>query len=253
MKINMRISIFALALVLPALAWSGSFRVVPIKVYFEPGITSATVKIVNEDSENLKLELDAQKWRQSQGSGADELSDSKDLIIFPKMLEIEPGKEKIVRLGYRGKPAAKEQTYRLFVKELPVIKPGEMALKFALRIGVPVFVKPLQAKTKLAIAKTEISDGKLLVWVSNHGNSHAMVTGIQAAGETADGIKTLAADASGWYVLAGATRKFIVSLSEKECAKTKVVHLEVKQDTKSFKSEVSVSSNQCHSPRKHQE
>jgi len=238
----------AIILLLPGLALSGSFRVVPIKVYFEPGNTSATVKIVNEDKENLKLELDVQKWLQSTDKGADELSDSKDIIIFPKMLEIEPGKDKIVRLGYRGKPAAKEQTYRLFVKELPVIKPGEMALKFALRIGVPVFVKPLQPKTELTIAGATVSGGKLLVRVSNHGNTHALVTGIMALGESAAGAKTLTAESAGWYVLAGATREFVVNLPAKDCVKTKVIHLEVKQDAKSFKSEVSVSGDQCRAP-----
>jgi len=235
----------AMACMLPVLAWSGSFRVAPIKVYFEPGKTSAIVKIVNDDKENLKLELDVKQWHQGTATGEDLLTDTKDVIFFPKMLEIEPGKEKIVRIGYRGKPSAIEQAYRLFVKELPVIKPGETALKFALRIGAPVFVKPLQTKVALSVESAEVSGGKLHVWVKNSGNSHAMVKKILAAGVNAAGANSLNAETGGWYVLAGVTREFIVELPEKDCGKTSHIKVDVQEDGNSTTSDIQLKAGQC--------
>jgi len=234
-----------LALILPTLAWSGSFRVVPIKVYFEPGKTSTTVKIINEGKENLKLELDVKQWHQGDATGKDLLADTKDIIFFPKMLEIEPGKDKIIRVGFRGELSANEQAYRLFVKELPVIKPGEMALKFALRLGMPVFVKPLQAKAALTVASAKVSAGKLVVRVKNVGNSHALVKKVLASGMDAAGKDSLNAEVGGWYVLAGATREFIIDLPEKECAKTSRVNIDVQDAGKGVISNVQVKAGQC--------
>jgi len=239
----MRCIVFALALMLPAVVSAGSFRVVPIKVYFEPGMTSTVVKIVNEDEASLKLELDVNRWSQGQVRGEDQLTETKDLVLFPKMLEIGPGKEKIVRVGFRGKPSAGEQTYRLFVKELPVSKPGELALKFALRIGVPVFVKPMQPKREISIASAEVAGGKLHVRVKNSGNTHTVVNKVQASGAAAK--DALSAEAGGWYVLAGATREFTVDLPEKACAKTDLIHVDVQASGGSIKADVQVDAGQC--------
>ena len=238
-------SVLVLVLLMPALAWSGSFRVVPIKVYFEPGKTSTVVKIVNEDQESLMIELDARKWSQDKVKGTDVLKKTKDLILFPKMLEIPPGKEKIVRVGYRGTPTASEQTYRIFVKELPVTKPGETALKFALRVGVPVFVKSIQPTKQLSIASTEVSDGKLQVRIKNSGNSHAVVGKVQAVGKDKSGKDSFSAESGGWYVLAGATREFTVGLPEKGCRKSSSINIDVKEGSNSIKSDVQVKAAQC--------
>jgi len=229
----------------PGWAAAGSFRVSPIKVYFEPGITSTTVKVTNDDKENLKLELDIKQWRQDGATGKDLLTDTKDMIFFPRMLEIEPGKEKIIRVGFRGKPSPGEQTYRLFVKELPVIKPGETALKFALRVGVPVFVKPLQAKSELSVEHAEVSGGALHVRVKNSGNSHAVVKKVLVSGTDAKGRDSLQAETGGWYVLAGATREFIVDLPEKDCRKTSRIRIDVQEEGNSTTSDIHPKANQC--------
>lgn len=211
--------------VLPSIVLAGSFKTVPVKVFLDARTKTEVLKIVNEGDERLTVQLSAAEWTQNE-AGEDVYSATKDLVFFPKMADIERGKERIVRVGYQGKaPASTEKAYRLFVEELPVTKPGETALKLALRVSLPIFVKPQKEIKEWAIGGLELSEEVLTVKVKNSGNAHVIVGKITATGSGDSGKGVFARNVSGWYALAGVSKPFAVGVSRKECLETRTINV----------------------------
>lgn len=228
-------------------ALAGSFKVVPIKVYLDAKAKTTVVKVTNDSDEKVTVQLDAKAWAQGP-DGRDVYTDTKDIIFFPKIADIKPGEERIIRVGYKGKPSATERTYRLFIQELPVTKPGEIALKFALRFAVPVFIAPPTEKTDRSIAGVELKDGSVNVRVKNNGNKHFIVSKIKAAGHKGSGKEVFNTETGGWYVLAGVTKSYSVDVPEAECKKSKTIKVSVEVGKESMSSELKVASALCKKP-----
>jgi len=217
-----------LLLCVPLVSTAGSFNVNPISLEFDPSTKTATLKVTNEDTEKVTVQMESKFWSQD-NKGDDQYSDTSDLIFFPKIVDIEAGSERLVRVGYTGPSVgSQERTYRLFVQELPVSKPGEMEMKFAIRMGIPVFV---QVKTPLktpVITHAEVNNGAVLVTMGNTGNSHYVVDKIAAKGVNTKGETVFSYDTGGWYVLAGQQHLFPLNIPTAECVKAASVAVEVK-------------------------
>ncbi|UCE19196.1 MAG: molecular chaperone, partial [Gemmatimonadota bacterium] len=122
-----------LLFLLPNEVMAGSFTVHPIKVFVEPEKKTATLIVTNNGEEVVAIQVEGIVWRQDEG-GKDTFEPTQDIIFFPKIFSVGPKEERVVRIGYNGQWPVTEKTYRLFLRELPVSKPGETALKMALRI-----------------------------------------------------------------------------------------------------------------------
>jgi len=152
-------------------------------------------------------------------------------VFFPRIVTLEKGEEKSFRIGYEMKsPVDVEKTYRLFLRELPVIKPGEKVLKVALRLAIPVFISPKKKSPKIAVEGVELSQGKVSVTVKNSGNSHALVEKLTVAGADEKGAAVFKKEAPGWYVLPGAKKTFTIDIPEEECRKTRSIRVAVKPE-----------------------
>lgn len=208
-------------------SFAGSFSVNPVKLIFDGATRTVSLKVTNEDSEKVTVQLEAKAWSQDIKSG-NLYTDTKDLLFFPKIVEIEASSERLIRVGYMGSPVEdREKTYRLFVQELPVSKPGETAMKLAIRMGIPIF-----AQVKTPVKTPVIDDAKvkrsvLLVTMGNAGNSHYVVDKVIAKGMDAKGDAVFSHDAGGWYVLAGQQHVFSVPIPSEECAKARSVAVDV--------------------------
>jgi fimbrial chaperone protein len=179
--------------------------------------------VTNEGGEKVTVQLDAREWRQDE-SGEDVYEETRDIVFFPKMADIDKGEERIVRVGYQGQRAlSREKTYRLFLQELPVTRPGELALKFALRMGIPIFIKPQKETMEWTIGGVGLSEGSLTVRVKNSGNSHFIVSKISAIGLDDSGKAVFSREMRGWYALAGASKPFAMPVSREECLRTKAI------------------------------
>jgi fimbrial chaperone protein len=245
------VKILAMALLLlPAAALAGSFRVVPIKVFMDARSKTAVLRVTNDGSEKVNVQISTKAWSQAE-SGRDEYKDTKDIIFFPRMADIRPGEERIIRLGYKGKALLREKTYRLFVEELPVSEPGEeMALKFALRLSVPIFIKPAKEVRKSSMEGAELKDGMVLVKVRNKGNSHFIVKKIKATGLDSSGAEVFSEDMGGWYVLSGLTRTYALGVPEKECLKATKIKVSVEVGKRKLEKDFSVTKAACRAPKK---
>ncbi|MFC1855474.1 molecular chaperone [Thermodesulfobacteriota bacterium] len=205
---------------MPLHAFAGSFKTVPLKLYMEAKTKSTNLKIVNTSEETLNLQLKSVKWTQNE-NGQDNYEPTKDILFFPKMLTIEKGDSQIVRVGYKGKQViTDEQTYRLFVKELPVAKPGEQVLKMALNIGLPVFIKPAEGTIKMSLEEAKLANDMLVVKIKNSGTSHFVVSKVHATGFDASGSESFKAEQPGWYVLPGISKYFSVKIPRDGCLNT---------------------------------
>ncbi len=245
------IKLLAIALLLlPSAALAGSFRAVPIKVKMNARKKTAVLKVTNDGAEKVTVQITAKEWYQGE-KGRDLYKDTKDIIYFPRMADIKPGEERIIRLGYKGKSSLREKTYRLFVEELPVTEPGEaMALKFALRLSVPIFIAPPKEVKKVSIEGAELKDGMVVVRVRNSGNTHLVVRKVKASGVSASGAEVFSKDMGGWYVLAGLTRAYGLGVPEKGCLKAAKINVAVEAGKKTLEREVSVVKAACKAPRK---
>lgn len=212
-----------LVLLAAAPTLAGSFTVSPIRVFLDAQKSTTVLKVFNNGAEKVTVQLSAVEWLQD-ASGLDQHEPTEELVFFPKIVSLEKGEERSVRIGYRGEaPPARERAFRIYAEELPVSKPGEMSVRMALRIGVPVFVelkKPLQ---DASIQKLELADGKLLVPVKNGGTAHFTVSSIRAAGSSAAGSEVFSKEAKGWYVLPGSSRSFTLELSQQECSSSTTI------------------------------
>lgn len=218
----------------PAYVFSGSFKVVPIKLFLDNSTRTEVLKITNDSEEKVTVQLDAKEWSQDK-EGEDRYELTGDIVFFPKIITLDKGEERIVRVGYQGKPGAQERTYRLFLQELPVRKPEETTLMFALRLGVPIFIKPLKEIKGMAIEKVELSEGSLKVRVKNSGNIHFIVSKIKAKGIDSSGAEVFSKEIGGWYVLSGISRTFFIDIPREECLKASVI--EVSAEVENFKME----------------
>src|SRR5271169_816467 len=145
-------SILALS-VLALISWTpglqaSDFTINPLQVSLEGSNRASEVVVRNDDSTPLRMQVQAMSWRQD-AEGKDQYEVADDLLYFPRAMEIAPGESRIVRVGVKSVPVSREEAYRLFIEELPPAAPPSpepqgASLRVFLRIGVAVFVAPVQ-------------------------------------------------------------------------------------------------------------
>jgi len=243
-------ALLALGLVLgfAAPARAGSFAVVPVKLDLDARTTTAVLKVTNQGTAQVAVQVSAKAW--TQGPQGDPVyEDTPDVVVFPKLLTIEPGEERILRVGYRGPKAGDtERAYRLFLEEIPVAAEPEAGLAMTLRLGVPLFVAPRKARRAPALGALALADGTLAVTVENRGNAHVVVGRITAASVEADGTRRVLAEQRGWYVLAGSRRAFPLALPEEACRASRAIEVSADADGTPLSGRLDVDAVRCAPP-----
>lgn len=206
-----------LLLTLSQSALSDGLRVSPLKVEFDKDNNSALVKISNGGAEKFTVQLDAMSWTQD-AAGQDQHVPTSDIVFFPRIFSIKPGDQRTVRVGYQGAPAStQEKTYRLYAQELPVKEPGVTEMKFAIRVGIPIFVSPDSSNSAWDIDGIKWTDEGLSVLIDNSGNHNISVGAIDVTGRNNAGAELFTLNKHGWYVLAGRSRSFVLPWSQALC------------------------------------
>lgn len=222
------IAILILILILPFFfcthAFSGSFKVYPVKVFLDGKRKTDKLIVKNEDNDRLNLQLFAFHWRQD-SEGNDIYEPTKDIVITPKILSIEKDEERIVRVGTKSHQGEKELSYRVFMEELPVKKSDGAGVKIVLKVGVPVFIKSTKEKKDGTIEEVWLQDEKIKVRVKNNGNTHLMLCSIKAIGYDKEGKESFQHNIKGWYLLPGVSRVYTFDLHHDTCLKVKRIDL----------------------------
>lgn len=238
--------VIAIALLLiPMVAEAGEFRVAPIKVFMDKSVRSELVNVINDAKEDLKVEVTVVEWWQDE-EGRDRYRPTKDIIYYPKVMVIKPGKMRSVRLGLKVLPQGAEKTYRIFIEEIPSKEKSRgFAIRIALRFGVPIFVLPEKERVAGTVESVSIEDGKLIVWIKNLGNVHFRINTVDIKGLDSEGKSIFEKSLAGWYVLHGKRRLFKVKVPEDVCKRIKEVIISVDTDKEDFSSRLDVKKTMC--------
>ncbi len=230
---------------IPSIAFSGEFRVTPIRLDFDRGTKSGVITIVNEGKDRLNVQMKAFEWTQN-ADGKDEYTQTNDIIFFPRIMSLEKSEEKILRAGIKIPATTKEKTYRLFIEEIPEPKKAEgVNVAIAIRFGVPIFVKPLKEELKGEIEKVELSKGVLSALIRNKGNTHIIIQSVNIKGKNAKGEETLLKELSGWYLLNGVSRVYTLSVLKESCKDLARLDVEVKTDRFTLNGKLDVDQAMC--------
>jgi fimbrial chaperone protein len=108
-------ALFLLGLLTAGLAGAATFRVSPIQLSLTAKSASGLLTISNESDETLRFQLAAFRWSQG-AAGEMELEPTDDVVLFPRLLTLEPHRERKIRVGAAVAFAASERTYRVSSK-----------------------------------------------------------------------------------------------------------------------------------------
>jgi len=201
------------ALTLAGASQAAAFRISPIGVEIPAAQRAETVTVTNTDVEPVNLQVRIFKW--SQVDGEDRLDPTNEVIASPPAASIPAGKSYTIRIARRAiGPVATEQTYRLFIDELPKPidpKASGQGVSMVLRTSMPVFV--VDKKQSATLNWRVWSDVKgVHVEASNSGQRHGRISSLklqQGGGAAVD----FGSGLNG-YVLPGAQKIFTVKPAE---------------------------------------
>jgi fimbrial chaperone protein len=207
----------------PARAAAGDLGISPVVVDLGTA-RSQIVTVRNAAPERGRYQVRAYAWDESP-LGEMRLEAAKDLVVFPTILDLEPGQERKLRIGTTAVPAERERSWRVFVEEiLPAVTQEEgNRIRTRIRIGIPVFLAPARRHAGAEIAGLGIERRKVTFLVRNSGSVRIRPKDVRVT--VADrGGKTLAEKRfEGWYVLAGGDRLYQLELPADVCARAATV------------------------------
>src|SRR5438094_6012930 len=190
-------------------SWAASLQVAPVKVEVAAPGAATTLKLRNEGTTPLNAQIRVFRW--SQVNGEDKLEPTNDVVASPPIARLAPKVDYTVRLVRVNKtPVAKEETYRLFVDELPdAANQRNRAVNLLLRYSIPVFFYPAAGNPPTLTWSVEQSGGKLAVVAKNSGDRHLRISNLKLRDEKGGTVSF--GDGLSGYVLGGSTRRWVVA------------------------------------------
>jgi fimbrial chaperone protein len=221
--------LLALLVPRPVIA-AGVWRVIPILLEFDQKTRSGVITLYNEGENKVSLQINSMTWTQD-SAGKDQYQDDAELIFFPRLLTIEPGKSQVLRVGLQIPATSVEKTYRLFIEEIPEARKADQGatIAIALRFGVPIYAAPLKSEPRGEFVAAVQEKGKVSTIIKNSGNVRFRIQTVQLVGKDANGGEVLRQKLDGWYLLSGVSRPYVFSLAAEECRKA--VTFELMADT----------------------
>lgn len=187
----------------------GGISISPVRVDLAPGRRAEAVTVTNAGAYRRTIEVEVLRW--SQVNGEDRYEPTREVIANPPLFFIAPGASQTVRVGRPASakdPSKDEAAYRVYFRETQPPEPSDgNGLKFALRIGVPVFVRSAATvRPEMRWTLNRDAEGSLRVRADNRGAMHARLADVRlkdvAGGEwPLDGFR---------YVLPGAWQEWVL-------------------------------------------
>lgn len=229
----------------PLEALTVNLSINPIRIFFEGAKKTDILTIKNESSVIGALQINAVEWTQDE-KGENVYSPTQDILFFPKLLEITPGEEKIIRIGKKISRSEKEKTYRLFIEEIPDNNKTETtSVKILMKVGVPIFITPIKTAASGVIEKVELNKGSLIVGVKNEGNIHFVIQSITIDGRDSGGKEIYAVERAGGYLLNGRSKEFVFKLPEDACHKMNTLNVHIDTDRLMMGKQIEIVEDMC--------
>jgi len=158
-------------------ATAGTFSISPLRIELDRKQNIGVLTIHNDEDAPLLIQAQIVAW--SQQNNEEVYLPSKDLLVTPPVIQLGPKADQIVRVAIRHVELNdSELHYRLILNEVPPEKRGNFnGLSVALRMSIPVFIKPASsANADLQWTSSWLSDGSLQVEAYNVGKAHLQIT-----------------------------------------------------------------------------
>lgn len=239
------IAILGLGLAQAEVALASTFEVNPIRLSLSESSTSGLLTVRNVSQEPLRFQVSAHAWQQDR-AGAIKLSATQDIVFFPAMLTVKPGETRNIRVGTLHAFGPKEQSYRIFVEELPPLA-GTVSngIPVLSRFGIPVFLQPTTALAPAPQIRGLVMKGRTLSFaIENAGNAHFLTQRVRIQAQDQAGSILLERELPAWYVLAGAGRDYAFDLPTPLCGASRLVVL-IEAEKHPFQSEVAMPPDAC--------
>jgi len=205
--------------------------VTPIRLDLGRDARSGAVTVFNESDGRLQVQMKAFVWTQDK-EGKDQYEETGDILFFPRIMIFDKRGEKILRAGIKNPAIEKEKTYRLFIEEIPEPSREEGArVAIAIRFGLPIFVKPVNAEVRGELAKLSIAGGVVTAVARNVGNVHFLVRTVLVTARDGAGKEIFSKELGGWYLLPGASRPYAAEVPSDLCREVARIDVEVRTDT----------------------
>jgi fimbrial chaperone protein len=165
-----------LLLAVPLMATAGAFTIAPVRVELGPGKRTEALTVRNEADHPVLIQVETQAW--SQVDGEDRLETTTEALATPPVFTLPAGGQQILRVALRRAAAPeRELQYRLVLQEVPPEAPLDApGLRMALRVSLPVFVRPaLAAAPVLHWQAVREGPERLMLVAENTGNAHAQI------------------------------------------------------------------------------
>ena len=230
----------------PLSVTAGDWRVIPILLDFDQKTRSGVITLLNEGENKISLQIKSYAWSQD-GDGKDQYQEDAELIFFPRVLTIEPGKSSVLRVGLQIPATSVEKTYRLFIEEIPEARKADQGatIAIALRFGVPIYAAPLKSEPRGEFVTAFLDKGKVTTVIKNTGNVHFRIQTVQLVGKDATGGEVLRQKIDGWYLLSGVSRPYVFTLPLEECRKVTTLELMADTDQKDIATVIKVDPQAC--------
>ena len=191
------------------LSRAASLQVAPVMIEVAAPGAATTVKLRNEGTTPLNAQIRVFRW--TQVNGEDKLEPTNDVVASPPIAKLAPKVDYTVRLVRVNKtPVSKEETYRLFVDELPdANNQRNRAVNLLLRYSIPVFFYPAAGNPPTLTWSVEHSGGKLAVVAKNSGDRHLRISNLKLRDDKGGTISF--GDGLSGYVLGGSSRRWLVA------------------------------------------
>lgn len=210
-------------------AAAATFSVSPTQIALAGRTRSALLTIRNESTDTLRFQLSAFTWQQNP-AGEMQLQATEQIVFFPALFTLAPGEERRIRIG---SPAAavteREQTYRIFVEELPPVRAagsGASGVRVLTKMGIPIFLRPAKEHASATLGAPQVRGRAVTFSLSNTGAVHFVPRRVVARFVDDSGSTVSELPLTGWYVLAGGRRDYEVSVPATACTRVSSVVIE---------------------------
>jgi len=182
-----------------------SLRVMPVNIQMQPGQRATTLTVINEGEAVTAIQVRAYAWNQTDGT--DQLTDTDELLASPPLVSIAAGETQVVRLVLRRTPKGRESTYRILLDQIPAVASPGM-VQVVMRMSIPVFAEPATRAIPHLQFHIERNAEKAYLIAVNDGLRHEAIRDVMLS--AGDGRLLKNGSSASPYVLAGATRRWLI-------------------------------------------
>ena len=188
-------------------ALAQSLMVIPVNLQMAPEQKATTLTVVNRGDSETSIQIRVYAWNQQ--TGDDQLAPSDAVIVSPPISSIAPGASQVVRLILRQPPQGREATYRIVLDQIPPpASPG--VVRVVLRMSIPIFAQSTSHSVSRVQFHIERKAGQAYLVALNEGGRHDTIRDVIL--KTEDGRKLTTNSNASPYILAGATRRWLIAV-----------------------------------------